>query len=394
MSFYLDMLREQDEFMGNTDFDPDVVATPDDKYEVELNDVSKIVDDINADYADQSSQEELDGQDLNCDPVSECMVAIYESEHNWNMIMQAIGSRELLEASRGRDMVMEAVDVKGFIDKAKQFFVRLWKKITAIVKNWIDNAMATFRTNKSFVNKYGSKLGDGKTAYEKANGKSFKGYKFNTDHDIATIISAQQKANKDFESGLRALIRGEDGVVGSNMSADNFRSALCGKVGGSVSAGDYHEALKNAYFGSTEKVTLDGKWIEAGYLKEVLSRSDKDVKDIKKAYGDMKTSFDKVLKALGELEKKLNSKKDSYDADHATNMTQVTKWISNEREMKKAGSMSLTMVMKCLRAEKAQARKIANAYIYALNKGVSKDKREKAGKLFGESSFFGALEMI
>ena len=116
MAFYLNMLREEEEMLGNTGFDPDAVATPDDKYAIELKDVAQTVEDLNAARAEESSEEELDGQDLHEDPVAECMIAIYESEHNWNAIMQAIGSREMLEAARGREMVMEAVDVMGFFE--------------------------------------------------------------------------------------------------------------------------------------------------------------------------------------------------------------------------------------------------------------------------------------
>ena len=103
MGIFVDALREETEFLDNTGFDGGAVANPDDKYEVELNDVAKAVEDINQNYADQSSQEELDGQDLEEDPVSECMIAIYESEHNWNLIMNALAMREVNEAAIGRE---------------------------------------------------------------------------------------------------------------------------------------------------------------------------------------------------------------------------------------------------------------------------------------------------
>lgn len=406
MAFYLNMLREEDDMLsGNTGFDSDMVATPDDKYAVELKDVAQAVEDINADYADQSSDPELDAQDIQEDPVAECMIAIYESEHNWNMIMQTIGSRELLEAARGREMVMEAVDVKGFFEKVKAFFVKLFKKVTAIVKQWIGNLSATLRTNKSFLTKYGSKLADGKAAYEKdTSKKQFKGYNFpGVDGTMKKLLSVIEKANAITESSAQELIKKANSgdLSGISEKGDNrvneYRGQMCGGSG-SVSAGEFRDALKVAYFGSKEKETLTGKSIEVEHLKTILGRTNKDISDVKKLYVSVKKSFDKVIKALNELEKAVSKsqKAGEYDETRSGAMAAITKWTSQEKEMKNATSLAMTTMLKALRAERAQARKIANAYIYALNKKGRKDAWDKADgkKVATESGFFGALELI
>ena len=234
MSFYLQMLREEEEFMGNTGFDDNMIGDPNgkDKYEVDIQDVADVIEDINADYVDQSSQDELDGQDLAEDPVNECMIAIYESEHNWNQIMQAIGTKELLEAFKGREMVMEAVDVKGFFTSVKNFFVKMWKKFTAIVKNWIDNAMAAFRTNKSFMTKYGSKLQAGKEAYEKdKTNKAFKGYNFKADKNfgekVANDIVAEAKKNANSTRDWAGTI---NSMMNKNYAFDTLTQAVNSKL--------------------------------------------------------------------------------------------------------------------------------------------------------------------
>lgn len=410
MSFYLQMLREEEEFMGNTGFDPDMIGNPDgkDKYEVEIQDVADVIEDINADYADQSAQEELDGQDLAEDPVNECMIAIYESEHNWNQIMQTIGSREVLEAARGREMVMEAVDIKGWLETAKNFFVKMWKKFTAIVKNWIDNAMAKFRTNKSFIEKYGSKLVDGQKAYNASSDKKqFKGYNFKADKDFATKVAnnvvkiantnvaATEKWAREVISALNKDydFSGFDDKV---LDPSGFRAALltADRQSAGVSADGFRKELKKKYFGSEEKVTLNEKSMSPDTLKAVLSSGNKDIADIKKVYKECKKTFDKTIKALNDLQKAMGKTGDA-STHRSEAMNTVNKMISSEKECKNALSLSSSMLMKAIHAQKAQARKVANAYIYALNKKTRKGKIDAAdGKTVAESGFFGALDLI
>ena len=56
MGIYYDMLREEDELMGNTGFDQGAVVGPDDEYTVQLNDIAKAVEDLNDERADESEQ--------------------------------------------------------------------------------------------------------------------------------------------------------------------------------------------------------------------------------------------------------------------------------------------------------------------------------------------------
>lgn len=404
MSFYLNMLREEEELMGNTGFDADAVATPDDKYAVELKDVAQAVEDLNDARAEESSQDELDGQDLNEDPVAECMIVMYESEHNWNAIMQAIAVKELNEASRGREMVMEAVDIKGFIDKAKQFFVKMFKKITGIVKNWISNASAVFRTNKSFVQKYGKDLPAGKAAYEKAaNSKQFKGYKFGDTSNVQDFIAAQKQVNANTQKVVSELTRqinsgaeSFNAVSSLKADVDGFRSNLCGNRNGSVSADEFRKKLKAAYFGSEEKVTLNGKYIEAKYLVDVLSKDNSDIKNVKSAYKAVEDGFRATLKALNDLEKALkgSGEKGSYGSERSAAMMATTSYITAQKEMKNASSLSLTTMLKAIRSEKAQARRIANAYMFALNKGKRKGSGEEEKKGVSEGGFLSSVELI
>lgn len=406
MGIFVDALREETEFLDNTGFDGGAVANPDDKYEVELNDVAKAVEDINQNYADQSSQEELDGQDLEEDPVSECMIAIYESEHNWNLIMNALAMREVNEAAIGREMVLESVDIKGFFAKVKEFFVTMWKKITAVVKNWIDNATAALRTNKSFIAKYESKLGEGKTAYEAdPNKKAFKGYNFNILEKTAFMglfdtvkdeTNNEVKAANAIITSLNAGNKDYSGIV-EKSDNDAVRGKFCGKSHPPVSADGYRKALKEAYFGSEEKKTLSGDAVSVNTITAVL-KGDMKMKDIKKAYSDMKSSINTSLKTLSNLEKAVQNsyKKGEASAETSAAITAISKNYGIVKEQKSIAHMALTTYMKAAHAQASQARRIANAYIFALNKKTRKGKIDAAnGKPTHESAgFFSSLDLI
>lgn len=404
--FYLKMLRENEEMMdGNTGFDADQVVNSDDGYAVQLNDIAKDVEEINAEYADESSDKELEGQDLTSNPVEEMAIAIYESECNWNLIMKAIGTREIYEAARGREMVMESVDIKGFFNKIKQFFLKLWAKITAVVKQWFNNATAMIRTNKSFIKKYGSKLADGQAAYKKdADSKEIKGYNFKKANrvDSVALVKAVTDGNKDFSDKVNKVIdsyrSGKNDSIAANIlangDADHFRGKLTGKT--TCESGDFTDSLKIYFFGSKEKETLGDDCLDAGYIKTTLSNTDEKVKDIRKAYDNLKKSFDNTIKNLNKLESAIEkAQKDGERSETNTNaMSNVTKIIANEKEKKNAASLSLSYLLRAIKAEKAQARKIANLYILALNKGKKKEAFDKADAKYESAGFLAQVEMI
>ena len=396
--FYLKMLRENEEMMdGNTGFDADQIHNSDDGYAVQLNDIAKDVEEINAEYADESSDKELEGQDITSNPVEEMAIAIYESECNWNLIMKAIGTREIMEAARGREMVMESVDIKGFFNKVKQFFLKLWAKITAVVKQWFNNAKAMIQTNKNFVKKYGNKLADGQAAYEKdVKSKEFKGYNFKKANrlDSVTLIKAVTEANKTFVTNTNAAINDKNFEVPSRDSADKFRGDLVGKD--SCDASDFSDSLKEYFFGSKEKETLSKDSVAADYIKKTLAATDEKVKDIRKAYDNLKKSFDNTLKCLRKLETAVEkSEKDGERSEATTTkLSTITKLIEDEKQKKNAASTSLSYLLRAIKMEKAQARKIGNAYILALNKSGREKAFEKADAKYESAGFLSQVEMI
>lgn len=380
--FYMNMLREQDELMGNTGFDPDMVVNSDDKYAIDLKDIAQAVEDINDEYAEESEQEELDGQDLHEDPVAECMIAIYESEHNWNQIMQAIGTHELMEAARGREMVMEAVDIKSYIDKAKEFFVNQFKKITEIVKEWMRKHSVVARTNKAFVAKYGSKFEEGRAAYQKS-GKELKGYNFATG-SVSDLLGSE-KVIISFVSDMAKSANMDDFKQENlgHISPDAIRGRM---VGSASQAGDgYRAALKKKYFG--EKGTLTAETL--GKVKGVLSNGVRNINDAKDVYAEIKRSYNEILKALNALKKGVDKSEKKSEA-----MGNLTKYIAAVKEAKNITHMGFTTMLSAMRAEQLQAMRVAHAWVSAAKPKKEKKEDKKETPKTESAGFFGALELL
>lgn len=399
MGFYFDMLKEQDELMGNTGFDDSMIGTPD-EYEVKLTDVEKAtVEDINKEYSDEAEQKELDGQDLCCNPVEEAAIAIYESECNWNMIMKAMGTHEVTEAARGRVAIMEAADVKGFFASVKKFFTNLWEKISSTVKGWCNNMKSIVAREKGKIDK---KFYDAVRAGEaKYKGKGFKGYNFkDTDAEVEkmfnTIKTSNDSAYKDIATFLiddehsKAQI-GAASLVGNNIigATDEIRGNFVGAK--TCSADEFSKKLHEKLYG--EKIQLRGENQIANAAKadrviDVLQNSGNRISTVLKAYSELRTSFSKLFAALNKLEK-IVTKANKGGA----NIGSVAGAIKKQKEVK---NICFTVMVNCMRAmmsERMQARKIANLYAAA---GMKKEKAEKKPEAQKESytGAFAGLQMI
>lgn len=78
-----------------------------------------------------------------------------ESTENMNRIMQACAIQEFCYfEENGTEMVYTEAAVTGFIEKAKAFFMNLWKKIQGIFKKAIMMFSSKSKTDKEFLNKY------------------------------------------------------------------------------------------------------------------------------------------------------------------------------------------------------------------------------------------------
>lgn len=73
---------------------------------------------------------------------------IYETETNWNTLMKAVGILELVSVEKHGEIIYEAVDIKAFFKKIKEFFKGLLEKISRLFKKIIEKVKNLFSKNK------------------------------------------------------------------------------------------------------------------------------------------------------------------------------------------------------------------------------------------------------
>lgn len=389
--FYMNMLREQDELMGNTGFDPDMVVNSDDKYAIDLKDIAQAVEDINAEYTEESEQEELDGQDLCEDPVAEAMIAIYENEYNWNLVMEAVGTSELLEHARGRELVMEAADVKGFIDKAKEFFVNMFRKITDAVTAFLQKHSAAARISASFAKKYGKDIKAGQAAYaelvSKGKKKALEGYDFTKMDSVVEDLKREIKKFDDEVSNfnyqdIQQYAEAKD--LNPNLVIGEFTD---GKASNMKELGN---ALTEELFG--KKGTLSAEAASGERAIKILEKGVSEMHDIKNIYTDVKRNFNNIIKNLNKMKDYIPKAEKQGDVMKGLNNT-----IKTAKVTKNAVHVAYSCIMKAMRARQLQALTIARAYAHAsgaLKKVNEKDKKAAQKAAHESAGFFGALELL
>ena len=147
MSFYRSFLEEE-------------MDTPilDDNNSPEIKEIEDIVNDqdANAEEQDDAQAAEFGPDDGVDDILDESYIAIAEAEGEFNKIVMSIGIHELNETVAGREVIYEAVDIKGYIKKAKDWVVSFFKKVWSVLQRYAHNIASVFKTNKGFADKYSS----------------------------------------------------------------------------------------------------------------------------------------------------------------------------------------------------------------------------------------------
>lgn len=395
MGIYTNMLRESEEFMGNTGFDSDLVVGPDDEYTQSLADIEKAtVEEINDEYAEESEQKELDGQDLDSNPMEEAAIAIYESERNWNMILKAMGQHELHESARGHEVIMEAVDVKGWFAKIKQFFVDLWRKVSDAVSKWAGEVKGAINKQKSKIDeKFYNRVREGFTRYS---GKGFKGIEF----DITEDLVNEDGMNKLIEENKKRLTIISNTANAAAINGTSYAAAAddaSTTFSADTEKDEYIEAMKDDFKDSMKKRVLnDGKGnvkdcAKPDYVINVLKNGlVKDLAKVMSLYGKVRKSYSDIIKVLNKIEKQITKENKGLDQK----IPSINKQITSQKQLKQIEFKAMTITMRKITARYRQCRKIANVYAAAsLKKDKSEEKTPEAQNA-SYTGFFAGLQMV
>ena len=315
----------------------------------------------------------------------------YETAVNQHNLMKAIGIQELAALEEtGEEIVYEAVNVKGIIDKMKAAIMKLWNKIKALVAKFAAKFQSYGGDDKKFVDRYKKQILMGS-----AKGLEVKGYNFTT--DALTVSDAVSKGlGTEAAKAAKAVMGGATGTkVNKDDFEDKMRGAILGK--GSLDASEFSKELKAVYrSGEDSPETLEN--INKGEIVAFLSSgTDKAIKAIKGDLTTQEKEYNNAIKKLNDLEKKLLKEKPADGAKYAAASEGLAN-ISDANQVFTTGMSLIQLVhsarMKAFNDKRHQCKSICSKII-----GRKEPKNESYGyedyDNFDEgASFISGVELI
>ena len=387
MSIYRTFLEEDLELGGVLD----------DDNSIELKQIEDVVNDQDANAFEQDEAQAAEfgtsyGEEEVADPeeiVDESFMAIAEAEINFNKIMMAIGIHEISEAAAGRDVIYEAVDVKGLFARAKKWVVDFFTKVWQTLKRFGANIAAAFKTNKQLADKYADRIKSGYGSYSK-DGKKIKMWDF---PNLDTALTGN-KDNAFSNAGVtkimdRAKGSGDSSVISVDMvdsTVKDYRETLCGEA---CDASDLREKMHDYIYGKEKKEGYMG----ADAVIAALG-SGKAIKDARKSMDKAKKEYKDAIKKLNDIERSATkaANKDGATQNDKDNMASAVRAIDIMKQVLTASQVARSVILSGAHARQIQARMFAQAYIAAANKANPKYKGFQ--KESTEYGFLSNLELL
>lgn len=274
---------------------------------------------------------------------------VTESEANYNRIMQAIGIEELCAYTEtGQELVYEAANVKGFIGKAKEFFMKMWEKIKGMFKKFFAMFDSYAKNDKEFVNKY-------KTHLLKVNTRNFeyKGFNFtNLDLSMSKVYNNAVKAAPMDVLNVKSVHTAPKKVDDRASAVEKMRGAAIGES--SLEAGEYTKELFKLFrSGEDSKETLDN--IDVSRVLSNISANSGLKKNAEKSYKELEKEFKETLKTLDKYEKELTkSANNAADGGAVRGVSDAISYLKEAINITQiANGAKLTAIKDCNRQSKA-----------------------------------------
>ena len=357
------------------------IQTPDD-IGVDLDQVEKDIAGENGIAAHQDEVEDAQ-EGMIGDPVEEFAMIVYESEYNYNQIMESIGMAELHEASMGRELIFEAVDIKGFFEKVKKWLVSMFEKLTQAVRKLLAKLDFQAKADKKFVTQNAVRIRAGeKMADWAAEGYVFEDLKFSG-------ISQSDKVKKSVRESLDGIKAGK--FSNNDVDSDDYIGnasfkVLCKGIASGMGVRDgfdtieeFKEALRKKLFGNDgKKVSLKGK-VGADDVIKCLQET-RETTQIREAYENVKKGYKANLGAIKEWEKAVTGSDQNISASMYVCQA-GTRAIKFEQNFMHA---AYGVYIQAAKAKRAQYRKLAHMF-FERSKGVVKHEG---------TSMFDAISML
>ena len=312
------------------------------------------------------------------EPVDEFAMIIYESEYNYNQIMEAIGMNELRESAMGRDLVLEAADIKGFFKTVKNFFVQMFERITKAVRDVLAKLDLQAKSDKKFVAENKTYIIEG----AKANW-SIKGYIINDlsrFYDAARATDSQTAAKEAIEALKSAdVAQLQEEIKEFQSVSKSLEKEVIASVGlKGENLKELRKNLKDEIFG-TEKVELNGK-INAQEVIDILS-NDRESRKIRDTYIGVKKAFAILINDIKKWESGIGNVGDKNI--YITAAHQAVKCCKISRSVT---SVAYSVAISAAKYKRTLYRKLAHEFAKAgQSKGKYKPKQESASIFDGIS---------
>lgn len=354
-------------------------------------DLDQIEKDIVGDDGNEAHSEEIDAavDGVIDDPLDECYQIMYESEYNYNMLLQTIGLQELRESASGKEYIMEAGALSNFFSRVKDIFVSMFKKITEFFKKVFNAIKSRVVSDKKFIATYEKDIRDGAEVL-KSNGKlkDKQGYSFDNLKKPSMLVGVYgyiSTATRELAGEFDIHKYTEESK--SNEINKLFSSALknnnVNKSASSIS--ELNKLLAEHYYGNKINV-FNGNLTADGIISVLKDGS--DTSEIQKQYNNLKKEYSDVLKGLKDMEK-------SATKEAKSNTTTVCNFYINIlRQESNINNAVFTSYTKAVKARRNQARKLANSFRAASGNAKSDDNTDNTGTKQESTGIFGNINFI
>lgn len=346
--------------------DPDNIGI--DLDEVEKNIAGEDGIEAHRDDVDAAVSGEID------DPVEEMAMIMYESEYNYNTLMQAIGLQELREASYGREFVLEAKDTESFFEKVKNIFKKMFEGLTKAVKDVLSKLDFQAKSDKKFVMEH-------KNAILKGGEKGFEFRGFDTKKiedlkEFETVVKSMATDNlsqtKLYLAKLEKNITDEEVRDAIEEAEAYFNSEIEDKTTKNIARmipgfdskdfgadmSDFGKFATEKIIGSKVDVKVNKKMAEDAIA--VLS-AERETSTIRASYNNVKDSYKEALKQLDAMNKQINSGK--YGPRMTKAMLICDKAIKCMRIRKNVLNTLFGVLLKSAKIRRSQCRYIVHAAV-------------------------------
>lgn len=331
-----------------------------------------------------------------------------ECDTNYNAMMKAIGIHELNSIEEYGEVLYESADIRGFVNRLKQFFVTLLQKIASVVKRFFAMVDGLTKNDAAFLKKYESALN--KIGADKLKDKEVKVFTFtNLDWnakdftDIAKEITpigdpSKILANLDptKPETLHQLAK-SNGEIDTEEYQDRARALMLDQKG-SIDSGDFSEEVTKFFRnGETER---DDKDLTTAMIRDAVGaiRSTKDMKKAaQKNFDQFKKHIDKLCKTLDQSGSKIDKTKVPDDVAengpvYGDAVAVLNKFSSVNKSVLGIAQVVFNGQMAALKDRNRQSRMICTKALAAANHvSMKKEGFEHFGEETG--SFFDNIVM-